>query len=148
MITTRQAAESALPVFRSAFAAPPLFTSGRLGDRPVWEVRDIEGKGKGVVAIRKIARGEVFMVDYASVLADVKFPVKVNRKIGRKLLDSAVDRLPDPQKILALGKSSNSKAPASEDVLRTNTFSTTVDGIEYMVLFPTVSVSNISRLLS
>ena len=35
-----------------------------------YEVRDLEGKGKGVVATRGIDKGEVFMVNFPAVLVE------------------------------------------------------------------------------
>ncbi|KAI6265712.1 hypothetical protein MCOR27_011296 [Pyricularia oryzae] len=109
---------------------------------PAWEVKKIPGKGLGMVAKRRIPRGETFLVDYAAILASVEFPGRVRRAQGIKLLDRAAGQLPDPERVLRLARSSTQGAPVVEDVMRTNTFSLEIDGETYMGLFPTISRIN------
>ncbi|KAL8341832.1 hypothetical protein RB601_005328 [Gaeumannomyces tritici] len=108
----------------------------------VWEVKNIPGKGKGVVATRRIRRGETIMVDYAMVLAAVEFPGRVTQTQGNKILERAASQLRNPERVLGLGRSSTAGAPVMEDVMRTNTFSVTINGEPYMGLFPSVSRIN------
>ncbi|KAL2020097.1 hypothetical protein VTK56DRAFT_8901 [Thermocarpiscus australiensis] len=115
---------------------------------PPYEVRDIPGKGKWLVATRKITRGQVFMVDYswstAAVVADAQFPSRVKRAQGRQLLKEAIKRLPAADTMLTLARSSPDAAdvPAAEDVMKTNSFSVDIDGKGYMALFPGISRIN------
>lgn len=111
-------------------------------EKPPYVVRDIPGKGKGVIATRRIGRGEVFMVDYPSVLADVEFPGRVRHDEGVLLLQRAMDQLADSQEVLSLARSSRSGAAVPEDVMRTNTFGITVAERSRLALFPKISVSN------
>ena len=106
-----------------------------------YTMRDIPGKGKGLFATRRIARGEVFMEDYPSVLADAEFPGKVRRDQGQLLLQRAIGQLAQADEVLALARSSTTGAPAQEDVMRTNTFAITVGQRTRMALFPKISVS-------
>ncbi|KAH9435614.1 hypothetical protein MCOR02_004536 [Pyricularia oryzae] len=99
-------------------------------------------QGLGMVAKRRIPRGETFLVDYAAILASVEFPGRVRRAQGIKLLDRAAGQLPDPERVLRLARSSTQGAPVVEDVMRTNTFSLEIDGETYMGLFPTISRIN------
>jgi hypothetical protein len=112
-----------------------------LGAVPPYEVKDIPGKGKGVIATRMIRRGETFMIDYAALLASVEFPAKVTREQRRLLLDRAVDQLSEPEAVRSLARISTSGAPVVEDVLRTNSFTATLEGEAYMALFPEIAVS-------
>ncbi|TLD25150.1 hypothetical protein PspLS_05899 [Pyricularia sp. CBS 133598] len=107
-----------------------------------WEVNKIPGKGLGMVAKRRIPRGETFLVDYAAILASVEFPGRVKHAQGIELLDRAAGQLPDPERVLGLARSSTRGAPVVEDVMRTNTFSLKIDGETYMGLFPTISRIN------
>ncbi|KAI6370104.1 hypothetical protein MCOR25_004275 [Pyricularia grisea] len=109
---------------------------------PAWKVRKIPGKGLGMVATRRIPRGETFLVDYAAIVASVEFPGRVNRAQGVELLNRAVGQLPEPGRVLGLARSSTQGAPVVEDVMSTNTFSLKIDGEAYMGLFPTVSRIN------
>jgi hypothetical protein len=110
---------------------------------PPYELRDIPGKGKGLIATRKIKRGQVFMVDYAAVVADTKLPGRVRQAQGRKLLTEAIERLPGADEVLSLARSSPDpdNVPAGEDVMTTNSFGVEIDGKGYMALFPKIAVS-------
>lgn len=108
-----------------------------------FEVRDIPGKGKGLIATRKIRRGHVFMVDHAAVVADVRLPTRIRRAEGLQLLKEAVERLPGADEVLNLARSSRDpeNVPVFEDVIRTNSFTVEIAGKDYMVLFPRIAVS-------
>lgn len=110
---------------------------------PPYEMRDIPGKGKGLIATRKIKRGQVFMVDYAAVVADTKLPGRVRQAQGRRLLNEAIERLPGADEVLSLARSSPDpdNVPAGEDVMTTNSFGVEIDGKGYMALFPRIAVS-------
>ncbi|KAK3904118.1 SET domain-containing protein 5 [Staphylotrichum tortipilum] len=125
-------------------SSAPIHTQGPKHSSPSYEVRDIPGKGKGLVATRKIRRGEVFMVDYVAVVADGRFPTRVRRAQGRRLLAEAIERLPMGKEVLSLARSSSDpeNVPAVEDVMKTNSFSVEIDGGEYMALFPRIARMN------
>lgn len=112
-------------------------------DRP-YEIRDIPGKGKGVVATRRIPRGTVLMVEHAAVIADMVFPVRVRRVLGREMLRRAMSRVgkESEEAILELARSSQlpGEVPAAEDVMKTNAFTVKVAGRSQMALFPRVAV--------
>jgi len=110
-----------------------------------YTVRDIPGKGKGLFAARRIARGEVFLEDYPSVLADVEFPGRVRRDQGQLLLQRAIEQLGQAEEVLSLARSSTAGAPVQEDVMRTNTFGITLGERSRMALFPKISVSVVIR---
>ncbi|KAK4108499.1 SET domain-containing protein, partial [Canariomyces notabilis] len=113
-------------------------------ESPPYQVQDIPGKGKGVVATRKISRGEVFMLDYAAVLVDTQMPSRIKRDQGRQLLREAIERLPAARKILDLARSSldPDNVPAAEDVIKTNSFQVDIGGKGYMALFPEIARMN------
>ncbi|OIW29330.1 SET domain-containing protein [Coniochaeta ligniaria NRRL 30616] len=120
-------------------------TSGHTGasqSEIPYTVRDIPGKGKGLFATRRIERGQVFMEDYPSVLADVEFPGKVRRDQGQLLLQRAIGQLAQSEEVLSLARSSITGAPVQEDVMRTNTFGITVGERSRMALFPKISRIN------
>ena len=118
---------------------------------PPYEIRDIPGKGKGLVATRAIPHGTVLMVDHAVVLADAAFPRRVRRDLGRDMLREAIGRLAPggEEAVLALARSSADPGvvPAAEDVVKTNSFSVEVGGGNYMALFPRVAVSATRNLI-
>jgi len=152
LISTPENTKAAAEVLRHAFTDPIEDADhgdegggggGGDGDGPLYEVQDLPGKGKGVIATRFIPRGQMFMFDYASVLADARFPSRVKQVQGLALMDKAVEQLPNPDEVLTLATSSTKGAPVAEDVLRTNTFTAKVADKEYMALFPRISVSEV-----
>jgi hypothetical protein len=122
---------------------PPTPESADDQQSPPYEVRDIPGKGKGLIATRKIPRGRVFMVDYAAVVVDTHLPGRVRRAQGHQLLREAIERLPGAEEVLGLARSSldPENVPVSEDVMKTNAFSVEIGGRDYMALFPRIAVS-------
>ncbi len=109
---------------------------------PPWEVMDIQAKGKGVIARRHIARGELIMLDFASLLVDSQLAESVSKEKRQDLVTRAVGQLPEPDKILSLSQSLGTGSTAVEAVLRTNSFDIRFGGVEYAALFPRVSVSS------
>ncbi|KAI1454593.1 SET domain-containing protein [Annulohypoxylon moriforme] len=107
-----------------------------------FEVIDVPGKGKGVIAKRRINRAEAIMADWASLIVDLNFPTSVKRAQGYRLLHLAIDQLSNPDLVLQLARSSSFSADIVEDVLRTNAFSYTLAGDSHMALYPKVSRIN------
>jgi hypothetical protein len=107
---------------------------------PAYEVFDTEGKGKGLVARRRIRRGEVFMLDFPVVVANWKFVEHVSPIDGQVFLMKSVDQLPSAERILALAHSTG--GPMLEDIMRTNACSVHMNDTEpHLGLFAEMSVS-------
>lgn len=138
-------ATSAVSVARLLSSAAPISVAGH-EESPPYEVRDLPGKGKGLIATRKIPRGQVFMFDYAAIIADTQFPSRVKREQGRQLLEKAAERLAGAEEVYALARSSPDpdNVPVAEDVMKTNSFSVEIGGKGYMALFPKIAVSYLS----
>lgn len=109
-------------------------------DHRPYEVVDMPGKGKGVVARRRISRAEVVMVDFASIVLDLAFPRAVRRLDGYDLLDQAVRQLGDHERVLNLARKREHPPNVVEDVLRTNAFHFELDGKAHMALFADIAV--------
>lgn len=112
----------------------------------LYEVRDIPGKGKGVIAKRPISKGDVILLDSPALLTSARLPIYLAPPEGAKLLETAVRNLAhdDQKAILALDK-----PPGTDGVdviLKTNSFSCQFNdkgvGDEYLCLFPRVSRIN------
>lgn len=112
---------------------------------PSYAIVNIPGKGKGVVATRKISRAEAFMTDWASVVLDLSFPKAVQQQVGHQYLHLAAEQLADPDRVLGLGRSSTKAVDIMEDILGTNSFSYTLGGDSHMALYPEVAVSPTSN---
>ncbi|KAK0737321.1 hypothetical protein B0T21DRAFT_383320 [Apiosordaria backusii] len=117
---------------------------------PPYALRTIDGKGYGLIATRKIPRGSIFMTDYATLMADKDFASNLRMEQGRLLLSEAVVRLPYPDRVLKLARSSTrpQDVPAAEDVMKTNSFSVEAGGHGYVALFPDVSRDTVLSLAS
>ncbi|KAK3293110.1 uncharacterized protein B0H64DRAFT_363456 [Chaetomium fimeti] len=126
----------------------PFFAPEKLLLPRPYAVRDVPGKGKGVVATRRIAKGRVVLVDWVSVLAAVEYPGDVLRGEVQELLRVAGERLGGERVVEGLARQGNRRVGGDadgegegvemsemEDVMLTNSFAVTVGGKEYMGLF-------------
>jgi hypothetical protein len=118
-------------------------------NRP-YRVKNIAGKGKGVVATRKIKQYETFMIDQASVIMDLEMEKKVSKAENARLLKIAVDQLKKPESIRTLStkrkagpklKEETDEDTLEEDIMVTNAFGTQLETIEVRGLFPVAAVS-------
>lgn len=143
LITTPQVAADSVGILNEPVLSNVPLTNNTENDSSdvPYEMIDVPGKGKGIVAKRRISKHETFMVDYASMLVDVNFPFLVKREQGYPLLHSAADQLSDPQRVYALGKSDALAQDVIENVLRTNAFQSNFASVPHIVLYPLVSVS-------
>ncbi|RYP04755.1 hypothetical protein DL765_010073 [Monosporascus sp. GIB2] len=112
------------------------------GEQRSYEIVDTPYKGKGVVATRRIKRGEVIMVDFASLVLDLAFPGSVRRLDGYELLLKAVGKLAEPERVLGLARRRDHPPNVVEDVLRTNSFQFELDGKPHMALYPDIARIN------
>ncbi|KAI0879791.1 SET domain-containing protein [Annulohypoxylon maeteangense] len=141
MITTPETAADSIEILNdSGYTHTKSFADSDTD--AAFEVIDIPGKGKGVIARRRINRAEAIMADWASMIVDLNFPTSVKRIRGYRLLHLAADQLSDPDLVLQLARSSSFSADIVEDVLRTNAFSYTLAGDSHMALYPKVSRIN------
>ncbi|KAK4678892.1 hypothetical protein QC764_000720 [Podospora pseudoanserina] len=136
-----------------------------------YAIISIPGKGKGVIATRKISRFETIMRAFPAVIADnaffpgeeegeagVKFKVTEGgtRKAtpagesvrargfvkGRKYYQRALEQLGDKQRVLNLARSRKGEMHVLEDVIRTNAFGMTVNGRDCKGLYPEIARMN------
>ena len=112
----------------------------------LWEVKDVPGKGKGVVARRDIKPGEVIMVDYPIVAASMPFTGDVSLDQGNQLLHLAISQLPKPSLFHDLSHSTGDRV--IEDTIKTNNFGININLNPHMGLFPKISVRPCSTLHS
>ncbi len=113
---------------------------------PPWALQDVLGKGKGLVATRKIAKGQAVVArDQAVVVAPVRYDVEGQQPVTPRqkyeLLRRAAEQLADPAAVFALASGAlASGASAIDDIMMTNSFGITVEGESFMALFPEVAV--------
>ncbi|KAK6956121.1 hypothetical protein Daesc_001391 [Daldinia eschscholtzii] len=97
-----------------------LATEGR--NDPAYVIKDVPGKGKGLVAQRQIRKWEVVLVDYPVMLAHMGLFDVVGPELREDVLERALRQLPEEQQsdILSLARSTGGET--IEDILRTNIF--------------------------
>ncbi|KAI1138320.1 SET domain-containing protein [Hypoxylon sp. FL0543] len=142
IITTPETAANSVEILNdSGYTHTKSFISNN-GAGAAYEVVDIPGKGKGVIATRRISRAEPIMADWAALVVDLNFPTSVKRAQGYRLLHIAVDQLSEPDRVLLLARNNVFSADIVEDVLRTNAFSFALAGETHMALYPKVARVN------
>lgn len=126
------------------YVPPHLFSTGAVdgGRGPAYEVVDVPGKGKGAIASRKIAKGEVFMVDYPILMMEGALMAGMNPASRRGILSRAVDGLGDGgrERVFELARSAEGEDEIL-DVFVTNGCGVEVWGKGHTGLFPDVAVS-------
>lgn len=112
-----------------------------------WKMVDLPGKGKGVVATRKIMQYETFIIDQAALVADQELESALGRKEKNELLKLAVDNLLLPDMVRDMSSShgdgratGEDHGRLEEDIMITNAFGSTVAGVGSRTLFPLISV--------
>ncbi|OTB15221.1 hypothetical protein K445DRAFT_366945 [Daldinia sp. EC12] len=143
VITTPVLAASMVDALDDAVVPPKLrdhpssslTTEGR--NDPAYVIKDVPGKGKGLVAQRQIKKWEVVLVDYPVMLAHMGLFDVVGPELREDVLDRALRQLQEEQQsdILSLARSTGGET--IEDILRTNIFGVEL-GIEipHLGLFP------------
>jgi hypothetical protein len=103
-----------------------------------WKVVDIPGKGKGLVATRRIEKHETFMIDHAAIILDTN----VDDSILGPLMKIAVDQLQTPDMFPSLSSKPDvhSSSTLEQNIMQANAFGTTLAGIPTRSLFPLVAV--------
>ena len=113
----------------------------READPPPYEVKELPGKGFGVIATRLIKRDEIIMAEAANILADFNIPLVLEHRKGVELFNRAFYQMPDTNKLFGLATSNQHLlAPISEDVMKTNSFKLPLSYVDRMVLFPKIAV--------
>ncbi|SPO05127.1 uncharacterized protein DNG_07812 [Cephalotrichum gorgonifer] len=110
--------------------------------RRAYEVVEVPGKGLGVVARRKIHRGEVIIRETPFVLGFTSDPGAAAGGEKPGLVEVAFTRLPEWHLERLSGMAVSTGGEWHEDVMRTNTFGVMVDGVEYSALFPEIARIN------
>lgn len=106
----------------------------------VYEQMEIPGKGIGVVARQRIARGTSFMVSLPGMIVENEFRVLLDTDANaQELYRRAVDQLADRDRVMGLARSVGGEP--LEDVLRTNAHTARVAGRNLALVYPEVAVS-------
>lgn len=113
----------------------------RDGEAP-YEVREIPGRGKGVLAKRKYREHKTVMVGFPVLMVRLDFINEDRYGMRQKqyMMQASVRQLPPEQResIQALARSTGGEPIL--DALRTNGFGVEIDGVQHLALFTDGSV--------
>jgi hypothetical protein len=111
-------------------------------------IRDIPGRGKGVVAKRRFARHQTIMVGFPVLVIRLDFLNSdgYTQRQKRILMETSVGQLPPEQRkaIMALARTTGGEPIL--DALRTNGFGIEIEGVQHLALFIDGSVSSHSHV--
>ncbi|KAI0376970.1 hypothetical protein F5Y04DRAFT_265372 [Hypomontagnella monticulosa] len=107
-------------------------------------MKDIPGKGKGLVATRPIRKWDLVIVEYPAMLAHMGVFEVVGSEMRQEILERALHLLPEKQQSEIMSLARKMIDEPIEDILRTNIFGVEL-GIEipHLGLFPIASVSSL-----
>lgn len=113
---------------------------------PPYEIRELEGKGLGVVANRTIGKGEVVLRQHP-VLLRILDPRRWKHADVMRLLHRAVVQLPlrEGRQVMELARAKGGYVV--DDIVNTNAFGVLLGGIEHSGLYLEVSVSYLPTYL-
>ncbi|KAM9874967.1 hypothetical protein VDGL01_10949 [Verticillium dahliae] len=113
---------------------------------PSYAVKDLPGRGKGVIAQRTIRQGEILMLDHPAVLVASDFSSQMQPEMRETFFRRALSQLPrDTQKRLVNLARSDGADPLTPvyDIVTTNTCGVFLgDNVAHIGLFPEVSRLN------
>lgn len=103
-------------------------------------------KGKALIAMQKINKGDVIMVDSAALISSSRLPMHITPIEGASLLETAARMLPEEDYNTIMDLDKPSGTAGLDAILKTNSFACQFDdgGVEdeYLCLFPQVSRIN------
>ena len=106
-----------------------------------YEVRQLPGRGLGVVARRPIKKWEVIMVDFPVLIAEMDLLEVMSEEQRRRILRRALLHVDPRERSAVMGLARAFGGDATEDILRTNILAVEVGGQMHMALFTQASVS-------
>jgi hypothetical protein len=119
----------------------PLQATKRESLGPAYEVRQVPGKGYGVIATRRIKAGEIVMVDFPAVLIEIAFLADTKPHHRRRILKQAINQLPEETRNKVYQLHRGSSKYEVDAILGPNTNTVVIAESEVHVgLFPEVAV--------
>ena len=99
------------------------------------------GRGKGMIATRRIRRWEVALVDFPAMVTLNEYTEVSRPSEIRRLLERGVEQLPETQKERVLSLAFRGQGELIQDILRTNVFGgITLGDVPHIALYPVGSV--------
>jgi hypothetical protein len=108
-----------------------------------YEIKNIPGRGKGVVATRRIRKRELVTVDFPVFVVRLDF-INGDSYTGRQrrvMMETGLNQLPAEQKKAIMGLARSTGGEPMIDILRTNGFGVEIEGVQHLALLIDGSVS-------
>jgi hypothetical protein len=129
--------DSLIPPDQRDHPASPLSPSPDLA----YTVEELPGRGKGIVASRKIRKWETVLLDFPAIIVQRDYHSALNKKQKETMLQKMVNQLPDTQRDEVLSLSRDINGEMIEGILRSNVFSVDLTQVPF-ALYPRGSVSH------
>ncbi len=138
MLTTPDMAAAVASMLDDTTVVPELLEMENK-HRP-WVVKNIRGRGKGVVARRFIEKWERIMINFPSVIVRTDYLDVLDEDEAKELRHLAVERLSKSQQKAILALAHSTGGELINDILKTNIFGIEIEGVPHMGLFNQGSV--------
>lgn len=109
-----------------------------------YEIRDLPGRGKGLVTKHRVARHETVMVGFPVLIVRLDFVngEQYSQRQKRAMMETGVRQLPAEQQREIAALARNTGGERILDALRTNGFGIDIEGVQHLALFIDGSVSS------
>jgi len=112
-----------------------------------YALKQLRGRGTGVVARRDLSRWQIVMYDYPSMVVKGDFfDSELGEEEQDELKQVALRQLPKERQSEILALAASHGAEKIEDILRTNVLGVDVSGEMHLGLFPAHSVSSVTGI--
>ncbi|KAL2256493.1 hypothetical protein VTK26DRAFT_1588 [Humicola hyalothermophila] len=103
-----------------------------------YEIQDIRGRGKGLIATRDISKYETIMIDFPALVVRLGFinEEQHTQRQKRRLMQKGVSQLPAARKGAVMGLARSRGGDLILDILQTNGFGIEIGGVQHLALFP------------
>ncbi|KAK4124437.1 SET domain-containing protein [Parathielavia appendiculata] len=107
------------------------------GERSAYEIRNVPGRGKGVVAKRRFSKHQIIMVDFPVLIIRLDFVNndRYTQRQKRRLMETSVRQLPTEQRRAIMGLARSSGGEPILEALRTNGFGIEIEAVQHLALF-------------
>jgi hypothetical protein len=113
-------------------------------DEIPYVVKQVPGKGIGVIATRDIRKFELIMTGFPAMIVDDQlFPSLEKRRPypeSQRLFQRALLQLTDQHRFLSLARGKPRGLHVVDDIIRTNAFGMTINGRRHKALYPEIAV--------
>jgi len=109
-----------------------------------YDIRELPGRGKGLVATHRVARHETVMVGFPVLIIRLDFVngERYSQRQKRAMMETSVRQLPSEQQRAIAALARNTGGERILDALRTNGFGIDIEGVQHLALFIDGSVSD------